>query len=250
MTTQESEKPVWQLRVRRYLDLAFLLVVSLLICALFQPLWNYGGNKFYQLIGRWNPCVQASIISLITGTLWFILIRLGGFRCRDLWSKDSLRYTPTWFCAVIGVIFYVLMVYCLWAFPEPQQAWAKRIAGVVRELRLWMSPELEYVPLDLPYIIVGVLLGPIFVVAVHVLCSRLENRPKEHPDSDGEQKTLTELTRCPKALIEWLEEEKPVEKPSEDRFGLAVFARRIARILRETPLKTIGLTGAYGCGKS
>jgi len=250
MTTQESEKPVWQLRVRRYLDLAFLLVVSLLICALFQPLLNYGGNKFYQLIGRWHFSIQILLISLVTGTLWFILIRLGGFRWRDFSPRDFLRYPPTWFCAVIGVIFYVLMVYCLWAFPEPQQAWAKRIAGVVRELRLWMSPELEYVPLDLPYIIVGVLLGPIFVVAVHVLCSRLENRPKEHPDSDGEQKTLTELTRCPKALIEWLEEEKPVEKPSEDRFGLAVFARRIARILRETPLKTIGLTGAYGCGKS
>ncbi|HQQ01226.1 MAG TPA: hypothetical protein PLY86_22440 [bacterium] len=117
--------------MRRYLDLAFLLVVSLLICALFQPLLNYVGNWFCQNIGRWHPWIQASIISLITGALWFILIRLGGFPWRNLWLFRSWRYLPTWCCGIIGTLLYIWLSLPLWAVPESEFPPLKEISSAL-----------------------------------------------------------------------------------------------------------------------
>jgi len=52
------------------------------------------------------------------------------------------------------------------------------------------------------------------------------------------------------AFITWLNEEKPIRKPDDDGFDLKPFALRIASMLLDTPMKTIGLVGTYGCGKS
>jgi len=61
---------------------------------------------------------------------------------------------------------------------------------------------------------------------------------------------LSELSQSPQELFEWLNKEEPVSSPDQDRFDMAVFARRIVKVLTGYPLKTVGLVGPYGCGKS
>jgi len=62
--------------------------------------------------------------------------------------------------------------------------------------------------------------------------------------------SLEELAKDPERLIKWLKREEPVSHPREDYFDMSAYARRMARLLRAIPLRTVGLIGPYGCGKS
>jgi len=62
--------------------------------------------------------------------------------------------------------------------------------------------------------------------------------------------SLEELAKDPERLIKWLKREEPVSQPHEDYFDMSAYARRMARLLRAIPLRTVGLIGPYGCGKS
>ncbi len=51
-------------------------------------------------------------------------------------------------------------------------------------------------------------------------------------------------------LISWLEQETPIRSPSEDIFDFSIIARRIARLLKAKKMRTIGVVGSYGSGKT
>jgi len=67
---------------------------------------------------------------------------------------------------------------------------------------------------------------------------------------DSNDQEFKDIIKDTKMLMEWIQKEEPIEDPSQDYFDMAVFARRIEYILRRTPVKTIGLVGPYGGGKS
>ena len=66
------------------------------------------------------------------------------------------------------------------------------------------------------------------------------------------QSTLAYRLENNDSFLKWIKEEKPITiiNPHGDEFDHVVFAHRIEKLLKETPLKTIALVGPYGCGKS
>jgi len=72
-----------------------------------------------------------------------------------------------------------------------------------------------------------------------------------HARSDEKTiKNFRTLLKDPSVFIKWLNKETPIQSSEEDLFDSAIFAKRIAKMLRATPLKTIAVVGSYGCGKS
>jgi len=234
MSAQEQERWWHRPTQRRRVDLFLLLAVGLLICVPIYPLLNSVGLKLGELLGVWPWWIRHLVVALLSGSVWLLLIRLGGFRLRDIliWTGSSRSYPPIWFFVVIGAVFYLLAIRFLYNGAQSNRTF-----------------------LQLPYLLwdtATLLFGLIAVVAWDNIL--LERRPrlqqqKSAPTND-EPRDLPGLLKDPEALIRWLQKEKPIEYPSDDVFGLAVVARRITRILREKPLKTIGLVGAYGCGKT
>ena len=53
-----------------------------------------------------------------------------------------------------------------------------------------------------------------------------------------------------KSLLQWIEKEKPIETPFQDRLNTKVIADRIAEVLSGSALITISVVGGYGTGKS
>jgi hypothetical protein len=70
------------------------------------------------------------------------------------------------------------------------------------------------------------------------------------PATEQPIKSFRALLQNPPAFINWLNKETPIQSSEDDLFDLAIFAKRIAKMLQPTPLKTIAIVGSYGCGKS
>ena len=52
------------------------------------------------------------------------------------------------------------------------------------------------------------------------------------------------------SLLRWIKQEQPVSSRDDDRFGMAGRAQRILTALRSAERQTVGITGAFGSGKS
>jgi hypothetical protein len=168
------------------------------------------------------PLILFVIFVIIVGV--FFLNRVGGFRWRDFYSVNAWRYPPVWKCGVIFAIVYLYLLPYVWKEPDIE----------ISSLRFgWIITVAVLVVLIVPP-------GVAWLIALRSRVSGKEEKPGD----------LSGLTKDFGVLEKWLEKEKPIEKPADDCFGAAVVARRVARILRESPLKTIGLIGPYGCGKS
>ncbi len=228
-------RPRFHLEIfKRWGDLLFLLIIGFLVCFSGQSLIISIGKVLIAISKEWHWVIQISLFSLIIGILWFILIRLGGFRLRDFWNITSFRYPPTWVVAVIATIFYLFFQPSLSGNLNPKD---------VKQM-LFCS--------------IFIISPLIFGIASADLLNRLwEWKPSTKVSnttimSKKGGRGLSSLYKDPDAfaLIEWLQKETPIQSPTEDLFELAVLARRIVLTLSGSPLKTIVLIGPYGCGKS
>lgn len=53
-----------------------------------------------------------------------------------------------------------------------------------------------------------------------------------------------------KSLTQWVHDEKPITHPAQDLFDHRFIAQRIAGVLRNESISTVGLLGSFGSGKS
>lgn len=221
-------------RFKRLLDLLFLLAIAFLVCFSGQSLINSLGKRLIEISKEWHWMIQISFFSLIIGSIWFILTRLGGFRLRDFWNIASFRYPPTWVVAIIATLIYLFFQPSLYVNLNPKD---------VKQLLFCSS-----------FILSPLILGIAFSDLLNCLwewkpSTKISNRTimskKGGRSLSSLYKDTDEFT-----LIEWLQKETPIQNPTEDLFELAVLARRIAPSLLGSPLKTIVLIGPYGCGKS
>ena len=217
--------------LQRWLRLFALVIVSSTICVLFYPFLEFSGHKFTELTSRMQYPVGILIIwFFITTFLWFVLIRLGGFRIQDVWSITSLRYPPAWIFAFIATIIYLVVTPIVWSIPKSNE----------------ISAQLFFIVLSFtPGIVAAYLLK--MLLSKWNIKSSIESKYSPIKNID---ESLVSLIHKPDAFIQWLNEEKPIQKPSEDLFDLSIFARRVTEMLQKSPLKTIALVGDYGCGKS
>jgi len=108
---------------------------------------------------------------------------------------------------------------------------------------------------DIPWAVQGVsaillFLGGGTLAPLFLWISGPKGRKRPNARNSKPVAGLDELAKDPERLIKWLEREEPVSEPTEDYFDAAPYARRIATLLKDNPVRTIGLIGPYGCGKS
>ncbi len=218
--------------LRRWLDLLALIVVAILVCVLLYPLIQFLSDRFGQITSPWPIWLQFFITTLISGFLWFLLIRVGGFRWGDLSPDRFIRYPPVWFFSLVG-----LCVYCwlLSMFPLSDRQVLSNYVNFYA---------FGYVASSM---IVGFATASLFHRFFSLSLTQETSLPLQSADSAGNFQSVLD---SPDHLIHWLQEEVPIRQPAQDRFGLSVMAQRISCELMFRELKTIGVVGQYGIGKS
>lgn len=216
---------------QRWLDLFVLVLMSCLICVLCYPLLDFSGRKLTEVMSKAHYPIGILVTwYLLTTFLWFLLIRLGGFRVQDLWSATSVRYPPTWITAFIATFFYLFFIPFVWSVPKSSDISSQMLIII-----------LSFIP------------GIVTVSFLNFFFSKRENGSTIESQSPALKDTpgdIASLIQKPDSFIQWLSEEKPIHDPNDDLFESSVFARRVTRLLQQSPLKTIALVGDYGCGKS
>ena len=208
-------------------NLVLLSFVAILIFTLVYPVYDLLIEKIgYYLEKEFYSVVKYAVgVSLVVLLAWAIY-QMGGIRIRDFYTFRL--WLSIWKLAIITAVVWLFLA-------------NKFIVGH------------EYSITGLGWIILIVLaLLPFInypIVGILYLRSKFVSHRSMPDELTHRQKNMEDLENF-NDPIGWLDEEKPIEKPAEDRFEMAVVARRVARILREKPLKTIGLIGPYGCGKS
>lgn len=217
---------------KRWFDVIILSAIAVSICLLFSPSLQSAGVTLTNLLNRFRWPAHLVFLSGVISLLWLIIIKLGGVRLSDLRSSNTLRYPPIWIPMLIGSISYV---------------WVRRYvyASSSNEVSLeWLSFAVTSIAILAGIVFTGVC----YRVLAHEEKSTIKTRKITSLASMGND--FDALVQDPKKLIEWFKKETPVEDPNEDYFDLSIYARRVAGILRESPLKTIAIAGPYGCGKS
>lgn len=231
-----------RLIIRRWIDLIVLSILSALIYVILHPIVaNLSGN-LAKLFPPSNIDFNFSIpipifvlLFLVTAFLWFLLIRLGGFRYRKLFPNNLLHslkkaylYPPTWLFAFFGAFLYYWIISLI--YNTTRFDWSVIGLSIISFIPgiIFASFLDILIPFDLP-----------------VLIQPIHNCSNEKPT-----KYFRALLQDSSTFMEWLNKETPIQSSKDDLFDLAVFAKRIAMMLRATPLKTIAVVGSYGCGKS
>lgn len=217
--------------VKRWLDLICLTTIAFIICLALHPLFQIGSQRLSEILTFWPFWIQYLIISLLTGLLWFIIIRLGGFRPSDLFSKVSIRYPPTWIFGLLGALIYI-------PISSNSITSEERLSVAINARELGIAGSAIFVGLS-----IASLLNTVFLSS-----KKKSLNCKRHP-SNGNNAELKSLIDNDRELLLWLEQEEPIKYPSQDRFGLSCIARRISRELL-SELRTVGVIGPYGVGKS
>ncbi len=209
----------------RWLDLLLLAIAGVLICVLFHPVIVGLASKIVLSTKDWPFWVQYSIAGLLPGAVWLLLIHLGGFSFNHLKSSNLLRYPPVWIIALFSAFLYVWLV------------------DTFSLIKVHDSRNLNF-GIYLTSILAGFLI--IFFMSARPNIGYRKFLPDR---KSALQRNPDQLKSLP-YLLEWIRDEAPILYPSQDLFGLSSIAQRISVILTDTHLKTVGIVGPYGSGKS
>jgi hypothetical protein len=147
--------------------------------------------------------------------LWLPVVRYGGFSLRGF-----LKYPPFWLAAVIDLLIIWLFQY----YTSKSSSWVTSV-----EALFWIFSI--------------ALISAIVSVGYYKIIKYIYGKD----NNDSEQ--VTEKDNI-KSLLQWIEKEKPIKTPFQDRLNTKVIADRIAEVLSKSPLITISVVGGYGTGKS
>ena len=219
--------------IYRWIALFALSIVAILVCSLFDRQLLAFANTLEKLFSDRNSWVSVAIAVMFTALFWYILGRLGGACFSGFFTKKTICNPPVWIFGVLSFLFYLCMELFLFKEGEYYRSYVIAMA---------MSITIGTFALG----------GGITKIVNFIVCENTEGsrRAKTDIDLDSNAPNFDEIIKDPNMLIEWIQKEEPVEKPSQDYFDMNVFAKRIAYILKRTPIKTIGLVGSYGSGKS
>ncbi len=218
-TLKSLKATIW-----RWFDLILLAITAILLCVILQPALYAFENILDRLIDLWHWSISLAIGVLLSTIVWSIYKSLGGAFLRCSWWNP-----PIWLSAILPFIVYVLLdAY----FRERDFVTISKDMGIALSIFA---------------------IGGVLSYIINVIFSKCEKRINHKEAKGGSGEALPDFEEISKdfgKLVEWIEKDEAINKPLDDRFQMAVFAKRIARILCGKPLKTIGLVGPYGCGKS
>lgn len=241
----DVSSPLFALRTRlALLRWTYVVVVlpaaALAIIFVFQAPLDYVAAKLASVSDLRPPYVCYLTYTLAVCALACMVVRFGGIS--PVFRRPNLWYPGTWLAALVGCLIYE------WIRFGNARAFAS----------LGAFPYVDCV-LGL-YLAAFLLMVVVVPVAISVVRRLMRDDPRPvgtqtTESKEGVNASQPQEEQGPAAensvdLDFWLSGDDPIDHPERDYFGHAGIARRIARILRETPVRTIGLLGPYGCGKS
>ncbi len=232
--------------MRRWGDVILLGVVGSLVCVVFCPilqkvsegavwlleyLWRQTEGAFgegHWVFGKWPLAymVWCSFLVLAISLALALLIQLGALRWGH--TKSLLLYPPTWVAA-------------LW--PVAILGGCFLHVGMVTPQTAWECVKLLFLS-SMAVAIVSLISGR---VTLRLPWKRVSGNERQLQTTE---ETLTGFADDPDRLIEWLMLDEPVKHPEKDLFESHVFARRIAELITDQQLGSIGLIGPRGSGKT
>lgn len=223
--------PAWVCILRRWFDMITLSFIGVATCIFLKGVLDHISAGIGQQFGLWKYSADYFAVASLCGILALVLVQLGAFRLRDLWSMSSFRYPPVWVAAFIGVFVYVLTERYFLVFLDKTPIYPT-----------WVdisSPVMGF--------IIAVLSESFYSFLTNANPSRVMN--KRLTEGENSDSVLAQDSYGTFAG-EWLQAEQPVRYPAEDLFSGTQPARRICRLLLADFPKTVGLLGGLGAGKS
>ncbi len=219
----------WTATLSRWIDLMLVVMVAFSLCLLLRPLISIVSDHLASAITEFPLPIQLSIIGILSAAVWLPVIRLGGFRIKDIVNGSLLYYPPTWFGGLIGAIAYIIFVHGLGAENEPTSA-----------AYTWAITMLA-----------GILIFPVGV-SFALICNGFahDKRHKRHKEIGTNPAESKNQMNDSQMLRAWIYSEAPIERPSDALFDYEIIAERISKLIASDAEKNIGLVGPYGSGKS
>jgi len=214
--------------IRRFFYLCFLLLLSSLTCVLLSPLLVKSTQVISDVLCNWHVLIQYAVCIMLSGVVWVLVFNLGGFRFKDFYFWKSYRFIPVWIFALSGCLVYIYMEIYL------------------SSLGIFSRDDFYPASIDFGIIITGAFIFPLIIESG----TFFRKTDKSGTIEQQNIVNIKDLLKHHDKFIEWLNDETPIQHPSQDLFGVSVMAKRIARLLCEKKCKTICVIGNYGCGKS
>ncbi len=216
--------------VFRWLDLFFLSFTSILLCLFLLQIWvTQLAHKVNEISLNYNWTVSLLFAFFVGIWFWITLIKLGGFYFRKLISIETIFNPPVWIFGIISFIGYYLV-----------QSYLKN------------NLQDKYIEFSTAGLSIGIfVISGIFVYFWGITLNKFQSQTENQKGLIRNcSENIKQIIEDPVRLISWIQKEEPIESPLDDLFDMKIYARRITHILRSIPVKTIGLVGTYGCGKS
>ena len=202
----------------RWFDIFRLTIITCFIYFLLVPFTEPSISKFINIIGFYPISLLWMFYSLILSILLIPAVRYGGFSVCSFY-----KYPPFWLAAVIDL----LIIWFSKHYISKSSSW-----GISLEYLLW---------------IFSIALTGVFLSVGYYKLIKYFNKTNQ---KISEQITGESSVDDIKSLLQWIEQETPIETPFQDRLNTKVIADRIAEVLSKSPLITISVVGGYGTGKS
>jgi len=211
---------------RRWVDLGVLFFTALGVGIVICPALEIAQQKVASLLLPWH-WPGGLLVGIVAATATWVMFRSLGVN--PVPTRRWLMNPGAWPAGI--------MAFALCSFLWQCRLSPERLADTV-----WAIQGFGAIVL---FVLCGVLLR---YLTTWVLSSTPSKRIDIQNGRSAED--LDTLAKDTEKLIEWLEREEPISGPAEDYFDAAPYARRIATLVRDNPVRTIGLVGPNGCGKS
>ena len=209
----------------RYLDLLILGCVAVVLFGLLEPLFDPLAKAILGTAGWGHPCWPLAVAVVVASLLWGGLRRLGGGLHWRRFTCGIFRNPPVWAVGLLSATAYYELAHALHFGPMRFLSPTTFVGAVV--------------------LLLGCGIGVCTIE--RILQKEAQNTAPVH---QSEKQTLADLSKDAARVIEWIQKEEPICSPADDRFGRNAIAKRIARVIEKDPIKTVGLIGPYGSGKT
>jgi hypothetical protein len=183
-------------------------------------------HSFLQRSESWPTITKILAPILILWLTATLLNRLSALGPGHFLLRRFMGFPPVWVAAVLGCVVGL----------------AKQWHGLYEAITLTRAGAISWTLIS----VVTILTGPALALLADQpgrayflkCCSRKWITPSA-PDVQPQQD-----------LMSWVADERPINTPDQDRFGVAPMAERVARALRMKSIQTVGIVGPYGTGKT
>lgn len=206
-------------------DRFILLVTGLVVCLVAEPLLSRAAEYVAELLEPHVLFIKIFAVAIASATTWHVATLPGGFYMRQF--RHCWKVPPIWVLALVGCVIYLPV------------APARAVSSI-------SAPEAGDIWTSFAFV---ALCGPALAYVLRWITHPTKSNPTH-------RKQLTPAAVAKPAVLKdeeyhsWLESENPISEVKYDFFDAATVARRISRLLVQSPPKNVGLIGPFGSGKS